>query len=87
MRVQFSVVGHRPTDDLIANLAVDLDAVPREGEDVTLPGIPAQFSTVRTVVWYPLGDPDGTETGPFVYVVVGQRRPSATHRPLIGGPL
>lgn len=58
------------------NLTLDMEAVPREGETVTLPDLPAGCSTIRTVVWYPMGDPEDEASGtdPFVYVVVGHRR-------------
>ena len=50
--------------------------VPREGDTVHLDGLddqdPAELS-VRTVVWYPEGEDDDAE--PFVYVVIGRRRP------------
>lgn len=50
--------------------------VPREGDTIHLDGLderdPAELS-VRTVVWYPEGDPDGI-VDPFVYVVIGQAR-------------
>ena len=72
MRVQFSLVGHvkRPPD-----LWADLDAVPRVGDVVNLPGISQADSVVRTVVWYPTHDDDGEPLAePFVYVVVGQPR-------------
>lgn len=79
MRVQFSVVG---TVERFPSIWADLDAVPREGETVNLPGVPPDATFVRTVVWYPLGqqgdpefDNEGADPTPFVYVVVGQRRP------------
>lgn len=74
MRVQFSIVG---TVERHANVWADLDAVPREGETVALPGISQADTVVRTVVWYLEGTGEAdAEGGPFVYVVLGQRRPS-----------
>jgi hypothetical protein len=79
MRVQFSFTGlvERP-----ATKWADLDAVPREGETVTFPDVPADASTGRTVVWYPMGtvgDPefseDEADPTPFVYIVLGPHRP------------
>ena len=73
MRVKFSIVGVEDFQDV----TLDLDAVPREGETVTLPGLDAGLS-VRTVVWYPQGDPDSEDAGlraePFAYVVLAAMR-------------
>lgn len=72
MRVQFSLVGHteRP-----GPIWADLDAIPREGEVVNLPGISQAATIVRTVVWYPTHDDRGDPLDePFVYVVVGPPR-------------
>lgn len=72
MRIQFSIVG---TVDRHDNVWVDLDAVPRVGDTVGLPGISQADTVIRTVVWYPLGDDEGV-AAPFVYVVLGQPRPA-----------
>ncbi len=72
MRVHFNVVGFMEHPTWAAN-RVDLDAVPREGEVVEVPGLPEGQVFVRTVVWYPWGD-GGADPDPFVYVVLGQRR-------------
>jgi hypothetical protein len=74
MKVQFSVTGRvEPYRVPI----MDMDAIPREGETVTLPGLEADLQIVRTVVWYPMGDPDdlGYPDERFVYIVLGPRRP------------
>lgn len=70
MRVQFSFVG---TVERHENIYVEMDAVPQEGDTVDIPGVSQADTVVRTVVWHPLGE-DGSE-GPFVYVVLGRRRP------------
>lgn len=76
MRIHFSVVGLM---DSTGAIITDLDAVPREGETVNLPGISQAKTVVRTVVWYPYGeDPSESETPdptPFAYVIVGSPRP------------
>jgi len=46
--------------------------IPRVGDDVDIPNFP-EVSSVRTVVWYPIGNEDDPE--PFVYLVLGPRRP------------
>jgi hypothetical protein len=76
MRVKFTVAGVEDFEDM----ALDLEAVPREGETVMLPGFDAGLS-VRTVMWYPKGGPeseDGAgvlrERGPFAYVLLGPVR-------------
>lgn len=69
MRVQFSIVGTVERHD---NVSADLEAVPRVGDTVSLPGVSEADTVVRTVVWHPVGDEDGG--GPSVYVVLGQRR-------------
>lgn len=72
MQVQFDIVGDVKPHN---HPRFELDAVPREGETITLPGLPTDLQIVRTVVWYPAGDPDDPEsTESFVYVVVGPRR-------------
>jgi hypothetical protein len=74
MLIHFSVVGRtEPYNDV----RVMMDCAPQEGETVELPGLEAALTNVRTVVWYPLGDPEDetTNTEPFVYVVLGPRRP------------
>lgn len=71
MKVVFSVVG---SIDPFRPVIAEMDAVPREGETVELPGLPAELTQVRTVVWYPAGE--GDDQGPFVYIVLGKRRPS-----------
>lgn len=87
MRIHFSFVGESAMIRHEAgegDLFVDLDAVPREGETVNVPGIKQHLTVVRTVVWYPLGyDPEGEgferkpgDEEPFVYVVIGNRRPT-----------
>jgi hypothetical protein len=69
MMVCFSFVG---TVERRANLEVEMSAVPREGETITLPDLDATASYVRTVVWYPAGQPD--DSRPFAYVVIGPSR-------------
>jgi hypothetical protein len=77
MMVQFSVVGREKP----MSMAIHMDAVPRVGETVTLPGLEDRLQHVRTVVWYPVGDPPSMENshfgreGGFVYVVLGPSRP------------
>jgi hypothetical protein len=72
MRVKFFVVGQAKPyhiNDL------HMDVVPRVGEIVDLPGLSQADTVVRTVVWYPLGDPDehgGIDS--FVYIVLGRGR-------------
>lgn len=74
MRIQFSIVGQVEQHD---DVWVDLDAVPRVGDVVNLPGIPQYESVVRTVVWYPTHDDEGEPLdAPFVYVVLGSPRPT-----------
>ena len=70
MRIQFSITG---TVERYDTVWVDLPAVPREGENVDLPGIPVTSTYVRTVVWYAAP----REGEPFVYIVLGPRRPHA----------
>lgn len=70
MRVQFTFVGVMPRHD---DFTADLDAVPREDEIIGVPGLSEADTYVRTVIWYPLGD--GDDPTPFVYVVVGPKRP------------
>lgn len=70
MRVVFSIVGQV---EPYPNVEVDMDAVPREGEPVALDDLRV---FVRTVEWFPQGDPEtGAVDDPFVYVVLGDRRP------------
>jgi len=73
MRVKFTIAD---IEDF-QGVALDLDAVPREGETVMLPGLDAGLS-VRSVVWYPQGDPDSEddagvlrEPGPIAHVGLG----------------
>lgn len=47
--------------------------VPREGDTVEIPDLDESPLSVRTVVWYPEGGDDDSE--PFVYLVIGRRRP------------
>jgi hypothetical protein len=75
MRVKFTL-GVENFEDV----TVDLDAVPREGETVMLPGLDAGVS-VLTVTWYPRGARDSEdnagvvrEPGPFVYVLLQPQR-------------
>ena len=69
MIVQFTLVGHVQRE----TIRVEMDAVPREGDTVCLPGWPEHGNSVRTVVWYPKGDGVAADQ-PFVYVVVGPER-------------
>ena len=46
--------------------------IPRVGDDVDIPALP-EVQQVRTVVWNPEGDYE--DKTPFVYIVVGPRRP------------
>lgn len=73
-RIQFSFVGftNRPAD-----VRVEMDVVPRVGEIVHFPGLSEADTYVRTIVWYPLGDPDEGRDEPFVYVVIGPPRKDA----------
>lgn len=69
--VAASLAGDKP------DLWTEVDSVPREGEALHIPGIEAQHTYVRTVVWYPFGSDEYEENErfPFVYIVVGDRRP------------
>ena len=74
MRVQFTVVGHIAHPP---NRWADLEAVPQVGDVVNIPGLSQANTVVRTVVWYPFGDPDTQApepAEPFVYVVLGPPR-------------
>lgn len=72
MKVVFSVVGNVDPFPLVWT---EMDVIPQEGEIVNLPDLPASLRTVRTVSWYPLGDPEVNSAGqPFVYIVLGPHR-------------
>lgn len=73
-RIQFTFVGHTTRH---ADVWADMDTVPRVHETVAIPGLSQAVTVVRTVVWYPLGDPDEGRTEPFVYVVLGSPRREA----------
>lgn len=76
MKIVFTIVG---TVEQHPNVSVDLPIVPQVGDTVELPGVPAEASIVRTVVWHPLGDSEAINPvyhSPFVYIVLGQRRPA-----------
>lgn len=93
MKVQFSLVGdaaeerrkqvyhhYEKTGERIGeDIWVETLQIPREGDIVDIPGIDQSLTTVRTVVWYPLGC-DEYEEGhsmykvPMVYVVIGNPR-------------
>lgn len=55
--------------------------IPREHEEVNLPGLPESLTGgintwhVRHVIWYPQGDPNSDDPEPFIYLVLGSRRP------------
>jgi hypothetical protein len=71
MRVQFNEVGHLATeDDPQFNAVVDMDAVPRVG-DIVNTGTNREV-TVRTVVWFPVGENGSGRPG--AYIVVGPPR-------------
>ena len=68
--VQFTFVGQVERQP---DVWAVMDAVPRVGETVAIPGQSQGNTVVRTVVWYPFGDDDGDQK-PFVYVVLGASR-------------
>ena len=70
MFIQFTFVNQANEPDKFVNMPT----VPREGEVVAFPNMPQYNTVVRTVVWYPDGDDD--TPGPFVYVVLGPKRPT-----------
>lgn len=75
MKVQISVVGSHPRPDITWPEGWP---VPRLGEIVSAD---SEEYSVRTIVWYPHGDPETPEDPePFVYVVIGPQRPH-----MIGG--
>lgn len=70
MKIQLRTVGQiEPLRDVY----VDWPAVPRQGDSVHIHGLDL---TVRTVVWYPEGGAGESIHDAFVYVVVGNARPS-----------
>lgn len=73
MKVQFNLVGMMGNPVLEP---VDLDVLPRVGENVDVPGMPELGVFVRHVDHYPWGSHEGGRTdGPFVYIVLGPKRP------------
>lgn len=50
--------------------------VPPVGSEITVPEMPVYALSVRSIIWYPEGDPELTpdERKPFVYMVVGLPR-------------
>lgn len=69
MRVKFNIVGDGKPDTPLVD--VDLPVIPAVDDTVEIPGIPSYQTIVRTIVWYPYN-----AGGPFVYIVLGPRRPS-----------
>lgn len=78
MKVQFSLVGHDTSKDsgIVSEIIVHLLAVPQEGDVINWPGLSQAETYVRTIVWYiSHDDEDRKIKEPFVYVVVGPKRP------------
>lgn len=63
MNVHIEGVG---TTDPINHWTVELSNIPREGEEVNIPGRDAEFCYVRKVMWNVMND--------SAYVVIGSKR-------------
>lgn len=72
MKIEINVVGVHPRPSVVWPEGWP---VPREGEEVHVPGLSAFTPVVRHVLWFPMGDPEDGESDPYVYVVVGRMRP------------
>lgn len=75
MRVHFTSVGAVENPP---NVEVDLDVIPREGEQCAIwPELAAHAQIVRTVIWNVTHneDPEDETPCPNVYIVIGTRRP------------
>lgn len=72
MKIHFNVVGQVKTPSLSE---VNLPRVPQLGELVHVVELDIDLY-VRTVVWYPWGEPNEEIGEPFVYVVIGPQRPT-----------
>lgn len=72
MKVQFSLVGVIPTDEMPQSFEIQLDSIPRVDDSIQWPLGPELY--VRHVGWYLTHDEEWVElVEPFVYVVVGPR--------------
>jgi len=75
MKVYFNVVGvpeeHKELFKMQHEQPLDLDVIPRVGEEMFLPIF--RSTVVKRVLWFPYGGKfrENNIGGPFVYVVIG----------------